>query len=172
MSDKMTPEQRHFCMSQIKGKNTKPEIMVRKWLWHNGYRYRLNDKRLPGRPDIVLPKLKTVIFVNGCFWHGHDVCGNYRPPKSNTEFWAQKIERNKARDSENHRQLKLAGWNVLVVWECQLKKDSRAETLYALTVNLSRILLAQQPHSRNYYEESPSTSQNVAEETIIYGTQQ
>lgn len=156
-------------MSQIKGKDTKPEMLVRKWLWHNGYRYRLNDKRLPGKPDIVLPKLKTVVFVNGCFWHGHEECGNYRPPKTNTEFWRQKIERNKSRDAENYRKLISSGWQVLVVWECQLKKESRVDTLYALTVRLSQILLSTHKPSAKPYYLPVSTSQNAAEPTEEYG---
>ena len=91
MTDTMTPEQRHYCMSQIKGKNTKPEILVRKWLWHNGFRYRLSDRRLPGSPDIVLPKLKTVIFVNGCFWHGHLGCKYYSLTKQILSFRDRKL---------------------------------------------------------------------------------
>ena len=157
MTDKMTSQQRHYCMSQIKSKNTRPEMLVRKWLWHNGYRYRLCDRSLPGSPDIVLPKLRTAIFVNGCFWHGHDKCGNFRLPKSNVEFWKQKIERNKLRDLENYRLLRERGWHVLVVWECQLKKGGCVDTLYALTVRLSQILLSiHKPSEKPYSPVYPS----------------
>ncbi|MDQ0066060.1 DNA mismatch endonuclease (patch repair protein) [Chryseobacterium lathyri] len=116
-------------MSQIKGKNTKPEIMVRKFLFANGLRFRLHDKKLPGKPDIILPKFKTVIFVNGCFWHGHDNCKYYVIPKTRTEFWTDKIQGNKKRDTENINLLKMMGWNVLVVYECELKKNEQLTTL-------------------------------------------
>lgn len=116
-------------MSQIKGKNTKPEIMVRKFLFANGLRFRLHDKKLPGKPDIILPKFKTVIFVNGCFWHGHDNCKYYVIPKTRTEFWTDKIQGNKKRDTENINLLKMMGWNVLVVYECELKKNKQLTTL-------------------------------------------
>ena len=170
MTDKMTPEQRHFCMSRIKGNNTKPEILVRKWLWRNGYRYRLNDKRLPGKPDIVLPKIKTVIFVNGCFWHGHDNCHNFRPPKSNIDFWDEKIKRNKHRDKINYRRLKSLGWEVLVVWECQLHRGSVNSTLYALTVKLSQILLSQQTTNHYLVNTHDCETPHIAAETeIVYG---
>lgn len=128
-------------MSQIRGKDTKPEVFVRKWLWRSGYRYRKNDKRLPGKPDIVLPKFKTVIFVNGCFWHGHENCGKFQIPKSNAEFWQDKIERNRRRDYQNYLKLYHLGWRVLIVWECQLKKDRAIATMQALTVRLSQIYL-------------------------------
>lgn len=100
MSDTMTPEQRHKIMSQVHSKNTSPERALRSALWNRGYRYRLYDKRLPGRPDIVLPKYRTVIFVHGCFWHGHKDCKNYTVPKTNTEFWVDKVARNQERDQE------------------------------------------------------------------------
>ena len=122
MPDVLTPEQRHLNMSHIRSADTKPELMLRKALWHLGFRYRVNDKRLPGKPDIVLPKYRTVIFVHGCFWHGHKDCPNYTTPKSNTDFWKAKIERNQQRDQEVWRQLEAKGWYVLIVWECELKK--------------------------------------------------
>lgn len=122
MPDSLTPIQRHYCMGQIHSANTKPEIALRHALWHFGFRYRVNDKRLPGTPDIVLPKYRTVIFVHGCFWHGHKDCPNYSVPKSNTDFWKAKIERNQQRDQEVWRQLEAKGWYVLIVWECELKK--------------------------------------------------
>ncbi len=114
-------KQRSYNMSQIKGKDTKPEMIVRKWLWNNGYRYRLHRKDLPGKPDIVFPGRKKAIFVNGCFWHKHD-CKYFKWPKSNKEFWHQKIEGNVKRDAENYSKLVSAGWEYLIIWECELKK--------------------------------------------------
>ena len=115
-------ETRSYNMSCIKGKNTKPEEIVRKYLFSKGFRYRKNDKRLPGTPDIVLPKYKTVIFVNGCFWHGHEGCRYFVVPKTNTEFWVNKIETNKQRDIRKFNDLQALGWKVIIVWECELKK--------------------------------------------------
>lgn len=114
---------RSYNMSQIKGKNTKPEELVRKYLFSQGFRYRKNDKRLPGSPDIVLPKYKTVIFINGCFWHRHKDCKYFVWPKSNEEFWKNKINSNVERDIKKTKQLTKLGWKVIIVWECQLKKD-------------------------------------------------
>lgn len=141
MTDKMTPQQRHRCMSNIKSNDTKPEMVVRKWLWSEGLRYRLHVKSLPGTPDIVIRRLNTVIFINGCFWHGHIAGECYRTPKTNVEFWATKIQKNRERDARNYYALKSQGWNVLVVWECQLNKKKRQETLRALSIRLSEILL-------------------------------
>lgn len=120
--DKHSKEVRSYNMSQIRSTNSKPEIMVRKYLFSKGLRYRKNVKTLPGKPDIVLPKYKTIVFVNGCFWHGHKNCKYFVMPKSNIEFWNEKISRNVKRDEEIHRKLSAAGWNVIVVWECELKK--------------------------------------------------
>ncbi len=120
MADTITPEKRSWNMSQIRSENTKPEEFVRKYLYNAGFRYRKNDKRYPGKPDIVLPKYRTVVFVNGCFWHAHD-CKRAHLPKSNLSYWAPKIERNKERDEENQKKLKADGWKVIVVWECELK---------------------------------------------------
>ncbi len=111
-------------MSQIKGKNTKPEILVRKFLFANGLRYRLHDKKLPGKPDIVLPKYKTVIFVNGCFWHGHKNCKKASFPTSNVYYWKAKIDRNSERDKIQVRELRKAKWKVITVWECDLKEKA------------------------------------------------
>ena len=119
-------------MSRIRSRNTKPEEYVRKRLFAEGFRYRKNDKRYPGRPDIVLPKYRTVIFVNGCFWHHHDGCRYFVMPKSNLEYWKPKLERNRKRDAENYEALRLTGWNVIVIWECQLKKNVREETIRLL----------------------------------------
>lgn len=121
MADVHTPEQRHRNMSAIRSKNTKPEERVRKYLFAHGYRYRKNDPRLPGKPDIVLPKYKTVIFINGCFWHGHEGCKYFVWPKDNSVFWRQKIESNIQRDNHNCKLLSDQGWNIIVLWECELK---------------------------------------------------
>jgi len=149
MADRMTPEQRHYCMSRIGSRDTRPELVVRRWLWHQGYRYRLCVRSLPGSPDIVMRKFRTVIFVNGCFWHGH-AC-NSRRPQTHAQFWNDKIERNRRRDERNHAMLRAAGWHVLVVWECQLDVKHRRQTLRALDLELSRIVLeASRPAPRSY----------------------
>lgn len=126
-------------MSRIRGRDTKPELVVRRWLWHQGFRYRLYVKSLPGRPDIVMRKWRTVIFVNGCFWHGHEC--NKRQPSTNAQFWKEKIERNRKRDSRNQALLQAAGWHVIVIWECQLRPKCRMHTLRELDLTLSRIVL-------------------------------
>lgn len=137
MPDVMTPEQRHVCMSHIKSKNTKPEQIVRQVLWHAGFRYRLHVKDLPGKPDIVLPRYKTAIFINGCFWHGHDGCKDYVIPKTNTAFWLEKIRRNKERDIKDNIDLSSAGWRVITIWECELKKAVVEKTLSSVIQKLS-----------------------------------
>ncbi len=119
-------------MSRIKGKDTKPEMMVRKYLFAKGFRYRLHVKGLPGKPDIVLPKYKTVIFVNGCFWHGHKGCRYFTLPKTNTEWWLNKIKDTQHRDKEKEIALNTAGWRVIIVWECELKPEQREATLHNL----------------------------------------
>lgn len=141
MSDKHTPEQRRFNMQQIKGTNTKPEILLRKLLFSKGFRYRINNKNLPGKPDIVLKKYKTVIFVNGCFWHGHENCRYYVIPKTRTEFWTDKINGNKKRDKKNTELLIKMGWKVITVWECELKKDKVDQTIEQLIHELHDNLL-------------------------------
>ena len=118
----ITKEQRSKIMASIHSKDTKPEMIVRRYLHACGFRYRLNSPRLPGHPDLVLRKYRTCIFVNGCFWHGHD-CKDFVPPKTNTEFWTNKINRNKERDINVQKQLATMGWHCIVVWECELKKD-------------------------------------------------
>lgn len=116
-------------MSRIKGKNTKPELLVRKFLFANGFRYRLNVITLPGKPDIVLPKYKTVIFINGCFWHGHEGCRYFVIPKTRTEWWLKKITDTKNRDQIAEIELEKLGWKVIVIWECELKRESLDQTL-------------------------------------------
>ena len=133
MPDTLTPVQRHRNMAAIHSASTKPELKLRHALWHMGFRYRVNDKRLPGSPDIVLPKYHTVIFVHGCFWHGHKDCPNYSVPKTHTDFWTAKIARNQERDQEVWRKLEAKGWYVLIVWECELKKDCIEATLKRVT---------------------------------------
>ena len=122
MADVHTKEQRSYNMSQIKSGNTKPELLVRKFLHAQGFRYKLHDKKLPGKPDIVLPKYKTVIFIHGCFWHGHARCKYFTIPKTRTQWWTNKINTNKANDAKAVKALKKEGWKVTVIWECQLKK--------------------------------------------------
>ena len=124
MSDILTSSQRHHCMSRIRGKNTKPEILVRRGLHARGFRFRLQDKKLPGRPDIVLPKYGVVIMVNGCFWHGHKGCRYAIKPKTNVEFWEAKIARNRHRDEVTNAHLEALGWHVITVWECELRGKS------------------------------------------------
>jgi len=121
MTDVHDKKTRSFNMSMIKGKDTKPEIIVRKFLFKNGYRYRLNYSKLPGRPDIVLPKYNAAIFVNGCFWHGHKGCKYYVVPKTRTEWWLNKIQKTKERDQNNYKLLSEMNWKVIVIWECELK---------------------------------------------------
>ena len=132
MSDVLTPEQRHRNMAAIHSASTKPELTLRNILWHLGFRYRVNYAKLPGRPDIVLPKYRTVIFIHGCFWHGHKNCRYFRLPQTNTDFWIDKVERNQKRDQEAWRQLEAKGWNVIIVWECQLKKAVLEETIHRI----------------------------------------
>ena len=134
---------RSYNMSRVKGKDTKPEEIVRKYLLSQGFRYRKNDKRLPGKPDIVLPKYKTVIFVNGCFWHKHEGCKYFVWPKSNSEFWKEKIESNIVRDKKQYEELKNAGWHVIIVWECELKKKQRMDTLERLVTEIQTIVETQ-----------------------------
>ncbi len=141
MPDILTPAQRHRCMSHIRSKATKPEITVRKWLWAHGYWYRLNVKSVPGKPDIVMRKYRTAIFVNGCFWHGHDGCKQFVLPKTNTPFWQAKINRNRERDRLNYQLLLDAGWQVIVIWACNLTKDKTEHTMQQVSILLSRNLL-------------------------------
>ena len=149
--DHLNPQQRSRNMAAIRGKNTKPEMIVRRGLWKRGFRYRLNHKRLPGHPDLVLRKYRTCIFVNGCFWHGHEGCGAYRVPKTNTDFWEAKILRNRTRDLRVQEQLAAMGWHCLTVWECELTKQRREQTLQSLAFTLNRIFL--HDHARMTYPE-------------------
>ena len=140
MADIKTKESRSYNMSRIAGKDTKPEELVRKYLFSKGFRYRKNVRKLPGTPDLVLPKYRTVIFVNGCFWHGHEGCKYFVWPKSNAEFWRQKIETNISRDRRKEAQLRNMGWNVMIVWECELHPSKKQATLERLESQLRQIL--------------------------------
>ena len=169
MTNIMTPQQRHYCMSRIRSKDTTPEKRVRQWLWKHGYRYRLNVKGVPGKPDIVMRKYRTAIFVNGCFWHGHDVVWSSvktgrapslqiensacckipnseqlvvkssnccKIPQTNRDFWVAKIQRNQERDQKNYEILSENGWQVIVLWECQLKPKKLEQTMREVEVAL------------------------------------
>ena len=132
MSDSLTAERRSWNMSQIKNKDTKIEVQVRRYLFAQGYRFRKNDKRYPGKPDIVLPKYKTVIFVNGCFWHQHAGCKNATMPKTRTEFWKEKLQKNVYNDRRHVEDLQSQGWRVIVLWECELEKDFEGTMLQVI----------------------------------------
>ena len=123
MGDKLTPEKRSWNMSRIKGKDTKIEVEVRKYLFSKGYRFRKNDKRYPGKPDIVLPKYHVAIFVHGCFWHRHEGCKDATTPKTRTEFWLEKFDKNVKNDQIKQEKLRELGWKVIVIWECELKRS-------------------------------------------------
>ena len=123
MSDKLTPEKSSWNMSRIKGKDTKIEVEVRKYLFSKGYRFRKNDKRYPGKPDIVLPKYHVAIFVHGCCWHRHEGCKDATTPKTRTEFWLEKFDKNVKNDRIKQEKLRELGWKVIVIWECEIKKD-------------------------------------------------
>ncbi len=159
--DHLTTQQRHRNMAAIRSKGTKPEMIVRRGLWKRGFRYRLNDKRLPGHPDLVLKKYRTCVFVNGCFWHGHELRAQNdefrmdneeslessaccKIPKTNREFWVAKIRRNMERDREEQRKLADMGWHCITIWECELKPNRREETLEALAFTLNHIWLEDQ----------------------------
>ena len=167
MTDRLTPEQRHRVMSRIHGKGTKPELKVRQWLWRHGYRYRLNVKSVPGKPDIVMRRYRTAIFVNGCFWHGHHVetqciaslqdiinSSCCKIPQTNREFWVNKIKRNQERDQQNYQVLHDNGWQVIVVWECQLTPKRIEETMLRVELLLNEHFLAlHQPKVVPYEQE-------------------
>jgi DNA mismatch endonuclease (patch repair protein) len=136
MTDVHNKETRSFNMSQIKGKNTKPEILVRKFLFSRGFRYLLHDKRLPGKPDIVFPIRKTVIFIHGCFWHGHQGCKYFVVPKTRTEWWLNKIMSNAQKDADNFSKLTESGWKIITIFECELRKDRLHQTLNQLVNEL------------------------------------
>ena len=207
MSDRLSPEQRHRCMSHIRSRNTKPELKVRRWLWNHGYRYRLCVKSVPGSPDIVMRKYRTAIFVNGCFWHGHgvklkiengklkngegippSVVGNVQQdgrdarrasetgnlnvenfpcckiPNTNRDFWVNKIRRNQQRDQQNYKDLQDNGWQVLVVWECQLAPKKLEQTMLQVEILLNENLLATLHPKRLRYDQPDEAPLPVAAE--------
>jgi DNA mismatch endonuclease (patch repair protein) len=137
MADIHSKETRSFNMSRIRSKDTKPEMLVRKFLFSRGFRYRLHDKKLPGKPDIVLPKYKTVIFVHGCFWHGHQDCKYFVVPKTRTEWWLNKITKNISNDKVAGTSIRNLGWKTIEIWECELKGDRLVNTLNDLVLKLS-----------------------------------
>ena len=138
MSDIFSQTKRSDIMSKISSKDTKPETLVRKFLFSKGFRYRINVKTLPGKPDIVLPKYKTIIFVNGCFWHGHN-CKKGKLPSSNTDFWKEKISNNKSRDAKNSDLLVKLGWKVIIIWQCEISKiDNRTKILNKLLEDIKQ----------------------------------
>lgn len=139
MVDKHSKEIRSYNMSRIGSQNTKPETMVRKFLFSKGLRFRKNDKRYPGHPDILLPRYKAAVFINGCFWHCHEGCLDFVLPKSNQGYWVPKLEKNRNRDEENYAVLKKEGWNVFIVWECELKKASKDERLEQLYLEITKL---------------------------------
>lgn len=156
-------------MAANKSQNTKPEMIARKYLWSLGFRYRINDKRLPGKPDIVLTRYKTVIFIHGCFWHGHEDCIYFRMPKTNVDFWTNKIERNRKRDIETREKLRQMGWRTMIIWECQLKKEIRQKTLEEMTNLLQKSYLDNIRIKR--YDAISENEENmmVAEQESNYG---
>jgi DNA mismatch endonuclease (patch repair protein) len=137
MTDVHSKATRSHNMSRIKSKNTKPEILVRKFLHKNGFRFRLHVKNLPGKPDIVLPKYKTVVFVHGCFWHGHAGCKYYVVPKTRTDWWLNKINTNISNDENAEESLKALGWKIITIWECELKKSNAEISLKLLITQIS-----------------------------------
>ncbi|WP_354581926.1 DNA mismatch endonuclease Vsr [Hymenobacter sp. UYP22] len=137
MADVHSAATRSYNMSRIKGKDTKPELVVRRYLHGQGFRFRLHQKELPGKPDIVLPRYRTAVFVHGCFWHGHEGCRYFVTPKTRTDFWMNKIGRNVANDLKQHGELAAHGWRVITVWECELKAHARQETLASLVDNIT-----------------------------------
>ena len=139
MADNHTPQVRSYNMSRIASKDTKPELLVRKYLFSRGLRYRKNDNRYPGKPDIVLPKYHTVVFINSCFWHYHESCPGFVMPKSRIDYWKPKLEKNKQRDAVNTAELQANGWKVIVVWECELKKAIREERLALLYTEITSV---------------------------------
>ena len=137
MADVHTPEVRSFNMSRIKGKDTKPEIIVRKFLHSQGFRFRLHKKKLPGKPDIVLKKYNSVIFVHGCFWHGHNKCKYFVIPKTRTDWWLNKIVKTKKVDKGNNIRLRKMGWKIITIWECELRPKKIEKTLIKLLIKLN-----------------------------------
>jgi len=169
--DIFSPEKRSDIMRHIKGRNTKPEMIVRRYLFSKGFRYRVNVKRLPGKPDIVLRKYHTVIFVHGCFWHGHENCKLASHPQSHSDYWESKIARNKQRDAETREKLKTLGWNTMVIWECQLKSlEVRRQTLEGVVALLDEAFLdLNRLGNVSRYDLGEHSESRAAEEAPSYG---
>ena len=172
--DRLSAQQRHTNMAAIRSKDTKPEMIVRRGLWKRGFRYRLNHKRLPGHPDLVLRKYRTCIFVNGCFWHGHLVELNKmensaccKIPATNHDFWVAKIRRNKKRDKEEQKQLAAMGWHCITVWECELKLSKREQTLDSIAFTLNHIYLQDHSVSKLYEPIEEETGMPMAAENEV-----
>lgn len=175
-------------MASIHSQDTKPELTVRKWLWHRGYRYRKNASSLPGKPDIVVPASRTAIFINGCFWHQHEGCRYYSTPRTNTDFWQRKFARNKERDARVRDELRAMGWRTMVIWECQLKPAAVEQTLAeaarlldearaewrALTPTQRRLTAigTHQEATTGYDTDSPTGTYMAAEEEMDYGAEE
>ena len=172
MTDVHSKETRSYNMSRIRAKDTKPELLVRKYLFSKGFRYRVNVKDLPGKPDIVLPKYKTVIFIHGCFWHGHEGCKYFVIPKTHTEWWTEKIRKNSENDQKAHTALRKEGWDILTIWEYQLKPKVCAETLESIVLLLQKTWLDKHKRQADkpYLLPQPEIRQ-VAEKKIPYGNQ-
>ena len=174
MTDRMTAEERHRCMAAIKGKDTKPEMIVRRYLFSRGLRYRVNVKKLPGSPDIVLKKYGVAVFIDGCFWHGHKECKYYKLPLTNVDFWKAKIAKNTARDYVNNVDLELEGWRVIRIWECEIKtKEQREERLSKLYDEIVSSEMKKRPKRMRkkkikYYDDYPEDFNFAAEEEINY----
>lgn len=159
MPDHLTIEQRHRNMSAIRAQNTKPEIVVRKFLWNHGFRYRINYRRLPGKPDIVMRRLGVCIFINGCFWHGHEGCRYFVIPKTRTEWWQEKFRRNKERDAQVRQELESLGWHVITIWECELKpanRDATLQRLHSLLRHIEAPVLVEELRKTSSYANSYS----------------
>ena len=172
MPDSLSPSQRHACMSHIRSKNTKTEVKLRKRLFELGYRYRINRKGIPGSPDIVLAKYRTCIFVNGCFWHGHKDCRYATRPKTNEAFWRTKIENNRERDLRDYTFLESLGWRVIVVWECELKKERIDNTIASVRGQLDanrNSWLAEQADRRKRREEWQAEIRKRKERALEFG---
>ena len=164
MADRMTKEQRHKCMASIRSKNTGPELAVRRGLHKRGFRFRIHVKSLPGTPDIVLARWKTIILVNGCFWHGHENCPKYVTPRSNREFWETKIARNRHRDEVTAAHLTALGWHVLTIWECETCGSERLETLLdRITGQIRTVFPEMQEESRRRNQSKASAKREQEE---------
>ncbi|MDE6478634.1 MAG: very short patch repair endonuclease [Muribaculaceae bacterium] len=174
MTDKMSREQRHRCMAAIKGKDTKPEMMVRRYLFSRGLRYRVNVKKLPGSPDIVLKKYGVAVFIDGCFWHGHKECKYYKLPSTNIDFWKAKVAKNQARDYVNNVDLELDGWRVIRIWECEIKtkeqREDRLSRLYDEIVSGTRAYKLKRIRKKKIrqYDDYPDDFNIAAEEEVEY----